>query len=198
VSVARTKRKVRGGWETGTPKSRKSRRVVPLDSWLADDLRAYLATHPGRDDPSAPLSPSRYGRNAVGVARKFAEAPDTFRWADPIEPGTFYAHYLMPALAAAGPPVSTPATDDEGAVRGVRLHDLRHTFAVLSLTAGAHYMQVSKWMGHESFVTTLTIYGDYIPEDEGGKAVPLARPSTPAPRPAPTGNVIPLRRRTAG
>ena len=32
VRVARTKRKVRGGWETGTPKSRKSRRVVPLDA----------------------------------------------------------------------------------------------------------------------------------------------------------------------
>jgi len=35
ITVRRTKRKVRGGWETGTPKSRKSRRTVPLDSWLA-------------------------------------------------------------------------------------------------------------------------------------------------------------------
>lgn len=196
VTVMRTKRKVRGGWETGTPKSRKSRRVVPLDGWLADDLREYLSTHPRRDDPSAPLFPARYGRNAVGIPRKFAEAPDTFNWAAPLEPGTFYAHYLMPAYAAAGLLVSAPATDDAPAVRGVRLHDLRHTFAVLSLTAGAHYMQVSKWMGHESFVTTLTIYGDYIPEDEGGKAVPLARPSAPVA--APAGNVISLRRRSTG
>lgn len=58
-------------------------------------------------------------------------------------------------------------------VRGVRLHDLRHTFAVLSLSAGAHYMAVSKWLGHESYVTTLTIYADYIDEGEGGKSVPL-------------------------
>lgn len=66
------------------------------------------------------------------------------------------------------------------------------------MTAGAHYMQVSKWLGHESFVTTLTIYGDYIPEDEGGKAVPLARPSAPALRPETAGNVVSFRRRAIG
>ena len=69
IHVRRTKRKVRDGWETGTPKSRKSRRTVPLDAWLVDDLRAYLADHPRRDDPSAPLFPARYGRNAPGAAR---------------------------------------------------------------------------------------------------------------------------------
>jgi integrase len=37
-------------------------------------------------------------------------------------------------------------------------------------------MAVSKWLGHESYVTTLTIYGDYIDTEEGGKAVPLPRP----------------------
>jgi integrase len=46
-----------------------------------------------------------------------------------------------------------------------------------SLTAGAHYMAVSKWLGHESYVTTLTVYADYIEED--GKAVSLARPVAP-------------------
>ena len=68
VNVTRTRRAVRGGWETSTPKSAKSRRVVPIDAWLADDLRAFLANdHPhGRPanadyDPAAPLFPSRYG-----------------------------------------------------------------------------------------------------------------------------------------
>jgi len=68
VNVTRTRRAVRGGWETSTPKSAKSRRVVPIDAWLADDLRALLANdHPhGRPanadyDPAAPLFPSRYG-----------------------------------------------------------------------------------------------------------------------------------------
>ncbi len=42
-------------------------------------------------------------------------------------------------------------------------------------------MMVSKWLGHATFTLTLNVYGDYIPEDEGGKAHPL----TPAPTPAP-------------
>jgi integrase len=198
VRVARTKRKVRGGWETGTPKSRKSRRVVPLDSWLVDDLREYLATHPRRDDPSAPLFPARYGRNAPGVSREEAADPNAYNWAVPVEPGTLYASYFRPALAAVG----LPATDTKAGTRGVRLHDLRHTFAVLFLSAGAHYMQVSKWLGHESYVTTLTIYADYIDEAEGGKAVPLARPTAPASTPedakAAPSNVVQFRRRNAG
>jgi hypothetical protein len=36
-------------------------------------------------------------------------------------------------------------------------------------------MAVSMWLGRESYVTTLTIYADFISDDEGGKAIPLAR-----------------------
>lgn len=36
----------------------------------------------------------------------------------------------------------------------------------MNLSAGEHYMQVSKWLGHSSFVLTLTTYADYIQEDE--------------------------------
>ena len=32
----------------------------------------------------------------------------------------------------------------------------------MSLSAGEHYMSVSKMLGHASFVTTLTVYADYI------------------------------------
>ena len=46
------------------------------------------------------------------------------------------------------------------------MHDLRHTFATLALSAGEHHMQVSKWLGHSSYVLTLTTYADYISEDE--------------------------------
>jgi hypothetical protein len=31
---------------------------------------------------------------------------------------------------------------------------------------GTHFMQVSKWLGHSSFVLTLSTYADYIREDE--------------------------------
>ncbi len=36
----------------------------------------------------------------------------------------------------------------------------------MNLSAGEHYMQVSKWLGHSTFVLTLTTYADYINEDE--------------------------------
>ncbi len=36
----------------------------------------------------------------------------------------------------------------------------------MNLSAGEHYMQVSKWLGHSSFVLTLSTYADYINEDE--------------------------------
>ena len=51
-------------------------------------------------------------------------------------------------------------------VKDVRLHDLRHTAAVLWLTNGVHFIQVAKWLGHSSYVLTLTTYADYIPEVE--------------------------------
>jgi integrase len=40
------------------------------------------------------------------------------------------------------------------------------TSATMNLSAGEHYMQVSKWLGHSTFVLTLTTYADYINEDE--------------------------------
>src|SRR5262245_52245757 len=37
-------------------------------------------------------------------------------------------------------------------------------YATLQLSAGTHFMQVSKWLGHSTFTLTLDVYGDYIPE----------------------------------
>jgi integrase len=125
---------------------------------------------------------------------------ESYKWDTPVNTGTFYDNYFKPALRVVGLPVSTPDDPTAGtaAVRGVRLHDLRHTFAVLSLSAGEHYMQVSKWLGHESYVTTLNVYGDWIPEEEGGKRNPLARPAAPIVSQVPrASNVVPFRRRSA-
>lgn len=29
-------------------------------------------------------------------------------------------------------------------------------------------MQVSRWLGHSTYTLTLDVYGDYIPEEDGG------------------------------
>ncbi len=224
VAVTRTRRAVAGGFEVGSPKSAKSRRVVPIDPWLADDLRAYLASdHPHGDptnasfDPAAPLFPGRFGRSEVlpeGISREDIEpvrrwamdasapisrktgepdrrytrpdphapairvAPSSgYKWSVPLNPAGLAKHYFAPALAALE-------------LAHVRWHDLRHAFAVMSLSAGEHYMAVSKMLGHASFVTTLTVYADYITEGDGGKAAPLRRPSAGGS----AANVVPMRR----
>lgn len=69
---------------------------------------------------------------------------------------------------------ATPATATTSAIaatpafRSVRFHDLRHPFAVLQLSAGAQFMQVSKWLSHSTYTLALDVHGYYIPESDGG------------------------------
>jgi integrase len=150
VRIVHTAKRKGREWIPGTPKSEASdSRVVPLAAWLADDMRDYLSRlHPfsatnaagNKYIPHAPLFPGRRNRYI-------------FDWANPIHAGNLYEHYLQPACKALS-------------LGHCRLHDLRHTFATMNLSAGEHYMTVSKWLGHSSFVLTLTTYADYIREDE--------------------------------
>jgi integrase len=60
-----------------------------------------------------------------------------------------------PALAIAGLPADTT------------LHDLRHTFASTALAEGVPISEVSRWLGHRSFRTTVDLYGQLVPEASG-------------------------------
>jgi hypothetical protein len=106
------------------------------------------------------------------------------------------------ALALVGAPtcghtpggMPSPARD-----RGVRLHERRHTFATLQLSAGVHFMQVSKWLGHITFTLTLDVYGDHIPEEDGGARNALPEPIAPGTSDARTAtNVVALFGRQSG
>jgi len=69
VQVRRTKEHKGGQWQTGTLKSKRSRRTVPLPPWLAERMHAYLtARHPHADNPTAPLWPS--ARTAAATGQK--------------------------------------------------------------------------------------------------------------------------------
>lgn len=119
----------------------------------------------------APLFPgkrTRAGKGAVSV--------EDFDWAKPIVIDNVYHNYFQPACKALG-------------LGSVRFYDLRHTFATLALSAGEHYMQVSKWLGHSSFVLTLTTYADYIREDD------TAAPNLTRPVLKSGVNVVPLDRK---
>jgi integrase len=190
VHVRRAKKRRDGRWFTDSLKSSKSRRTVPLPPWLAARMADYLAqSHPRAHEPTAPLWPNR----ALGGARRRGcRAIAPLDYTEPCDMGAFYKNVLRPALAAVGLPASRPATKEAPAVQGVRLHDLRHTFATLQLSAGVHFMQVSKWLGHSTFALTLDVYGDYIPETDGGAANKLPEPPAPAKSAEAASNVVKL------
>lgn len=115
--------------------------------------------------------------------------------------GSFYDTIIKPVLEAVGLPASrpaTPATDTEPArpaVRGVRLHDLRHTMATMQFMAGTHCMQVSRWLGYGSFTLTLDTCGDWIPDEDGGAVNNLPEPPATTARQGPdteASNVVQL------
>lgn len=183
VSVQRTKTKRREDamvvWVTDTPKTDESMRTVPLESWLADDLRDYLTNaHPNSCDPAAPLFPGRLGLAAAKAeGRNINDSADRFDWTKPIDTNNVYKRFMQPALAA----LKLPAA---------RFHDLRHSFAVnlLSATPPVDFKRVSKWLGHSTFTLTLDVYGDYINAD-------VAQPaglSRPVAAKLPATNVVPL------
>ena len=78
---------------------------------------------------------------------------------EPCDFDTLQYRVLRPAMEAVG-------------LTGVRLHDLRHTFAALQLSAGTHYMQVSRWLGHASYVVTMTAYAEWLPDEDAGNTLP--------------------------
>lgn len=202
VRIERTKVKSKRageGWIVGTPKSRRSRRSVPLPGWLAAKTADYLAhDHLRATAPDAPLWPGRADQ-AARAGRTADEWRTALDWSQPVELGTFYRYAFAHALVAVGLPVTTPAraarTRSNGTIeparpacRGVRLHDLRHSAAVAWLQAGVPVVQVSRWLGHAQPTITLNVYGDWVPETVEN---PLREPTTRS-------VLVPMRHRDSG
>ena len=152
-------RRPRAAGRSTCPKTHGSDREVPLPGWLANDLAAYLAAHPRRHDPDAPLWPGRH------------RYPDlltygVLNWDEPWERGVFSKAVFKPALARAG----LPAT--------VRLHDLRHTYISILASKGVPAYRIAKYAGHADVHTTLSIYTHLFKTDEAADMELLGR--TPA------------------
>ncbi|CPV51988.1 tyrosine-type recombinase/integrase [Mycobacteroides abscessus] len=159
-------------------KTENAYRDVPLDPWLADDLRTYLSeVHPHADNPRAPLFPGPLSRKAgKALGRKVSDSADMFDWTRPIDEQNVYKRFWLPALDALGYPHS-------------RWHDLRHGFSVSALE-GENVRDVSRWLGHAKISTTMDIYAAVLKSETGGKTNPSTRP-----QPLPTNNVVPLDRK---
>lgn len=134
---------MKGGWKIDTPKTENGKRTTPMPRAIGEELASYLAQHPYRDDPNAALWPGRTpgtmgDPRGVDYDRRFDIA-------------SLIGYYFKPALRELG-------------LTAIRWHDLRHfyeTVMISQIGKGAQYSlyEVSRYMGHASYQTTVDVYG---------------------------------------
>ena len=208
LTVARTVRSVGGVPTVLPPKTRGSRRTVPLPPATADVLADYLQAHPCASNPDAavfpavrltpatqaPLTPEQ---RALPAAERQAAALAALSPAEhaarlqcdytaPLRWATFYKAVYRPSVLRAG---IAPATT---------FHALRHTYASLCVAAGLPLLEVSRFMGHSKPTTTLGIYTHLFATDDfsGSMAAlgALGAPTQAGGAYGTGGNVVPLHR----
>lgn len=60
-------------------------------------------------------------------------------------------------------PASIPSSSLAVDVPRIRLHDLRHTWATMALTAGVHPKVVQERLGHSNIKITMDTYSHVLP-----------------------------------
>lgn len=126
-----------GGWYFSEPKTKQSRRTIPLPASTIQELRAHR-----RQQLEAKLK--------LGAV-----------WNDL---DLIFASEIRPPL---NPPNVTRAFKkalEKAKIRtSIRLYDLRHTTATLLLQAGINPKVVSERLGHSTIVLTLDVYSHVLP-----------------------------------
>lgn len=132
VSVAQGRVVVEGrGTVTGDPKSKRSRRALPMPSDVIAALRAFRV---------------RQAEERLALGEQYSETGLVAVNDDgsPIRPET-YSNDFSRHSKDAGVPV-------------IRLHDVRHTAATMLLDGGTTPSATAKWLGHDPAIT-LRVYG---------------------------------------
>ncbi len=121
------------------PKTKRSRRSIPLDAGTLVILRAHRA---------------RQAQERLAFGPGYANSDLVFTREDgtPVNPRGLSDTFNL-------------LIRDTGLPR-IRLHDLRHTFATLALQSGAHPKVVSDRLGHSTISFTLDVYSHSIPSME--------------------------------
>ena len=137
LSVTQTLVSVNYRVSFSTPKTAKGRRSVALDAATVAALRAHRAR-------------MLEERLSLGLGAPSADAlVFTALDGSPLHPGQFSDRFDR-LVKAAG-------------VRRIRFHDLRHTYATLSLQARVHPKVVSERLGHSTISVTLDTYSHAVP-----------------------------------
>ncbi|WP_278313742.1 tyrosine-type recombinase/integrase [Lolliginicoccus levis] len=198
LRVERTAIVVHGAQVYDVPKTKGSRRRVPLTPATTALLRAYLARHPRAHCATAPLFPAfrliperptgvRAARPAAAVlgdlSAEQAAARLDLDWNAPLRHQNFYKAVYRPAVLRAN------RLTHAGLPAALRFHALRHTYASLCVAAGLPALAIAKYMGHAKVTTTLTIYAHLFDEDHTDAMTALGALG----QPAHSGNVVPIR-----
>ena len=126
-----------GGFIFTEPKTKKSRRSIPISNTLIKTLKAHR--HRQLEERM------RLGANYQTFDLVFASEIGT-----PLLHGNLLRRHFKPIRDKAGLPK-------------IRLYDLRHTTATLLLSAGENPKVVSERLGHASIVLTLDTYSHVLP-----------------------------------
>lgn len=141
VSVSRTLEWRKGGWQFADTKRARSRRVIKLQPWVFRLLEKQCQD--ARANQSDPAA-----KELIFVAKR----------GGPIRESSFARRYFKPLLKSAGLPE-------------IRLYELRHVAASLSLSAGVSPKVISEQLGHASVAFTLNVYSHVLPHMQEAAAL---------------------------
>lgn len=127
-----------GAWEFGEPKTKLSRRTIPLPAQLVTALRRHRAAQAEH-------------RLQLGDAYLDLDLVFASETGGPLDAQNLAQRVLKKALKAAGLPDR------------FRFYDCRHTCATLLLQAGENPKVVSERLGHSTIAFTLERYGHVLP-----------------------------------
>ena len=136
LAVTQSLQATKDGLEFRQPKTKKSRRSIPLTVTAAAALRQHKKAQQEHRIANA----DRYADQDLVFAREFGE---------PWNPRTFSSSW-------------TRLRDSMGLT--IRFHDLRHTHATLLLRQGVHVKVVSERLGHSTVGITLDTYSHVLPD----------------------------------
>lgn len=132
VSIVQTISVVGSDVVVSTPKTKKSRRQVPLDPFTVEHLQNHVRRQKAERLQAGPVW------NTSGD------------WLFTDEFGNFlHPDYVSRQFRA---------LVEQSGLPKIRLHDLRHTYGTLSLEAGVHPKIVSERLGHATVGITLDVY----------------------------------------
>jgi integrase len=139
-----------GGWYFKEPKTRQSRRSVPLPGTIVKEL---IAHHRRQAELRLKQGDAYENNDLVFASEK----------GSPISRHNLVSRHFKPTLKRAG----LSAT--------IRLYDLRHSCATLLLAAGENPNVVAERLGHASIVLTLDTYSHVLPSIQQAATEKLER-----------------------